>query len=118
MKLMFAEEALIIVGRIIKTANLPVDLVRYEKLGDQPDVEYLRLTKAEYLNRLKQVFDSQRDIFLDFESFDIIRKNTTQKVYGVEMRQGYYSTTYADEGYLFLLIDFDKKDPLIYVRAW
>ncbi|NOX89728.1 MAG: hypothetical protein GXO77_11925 [Calditrichaeota bacterium] len=34
------------------------------------------------------------------------------------MRQSYYSTTYADEGYLFLLIDFSEKDPLIYVRAW
>jgi hypothetical protein len=34
------------------------------------------------------------------------------------MRQSYASTTYADEGYLFLLIDFRETDPLIYVRAW
>jgi len=34
------------------------------------------------------------------------------------MRQNYTSTTYADEGYLFLLIDFGEVDPLIYVRAW
>ena len=38
------------------------------------------------------------------------------------MRQSYASTSYADEGYLFLLIDFEpdtlSNDPLIYVRAW
>jgi hypothetical protein len=34
------------------------------------------------------------------------------------MRQSYASTTYADEGYLFLLIDFAEEDPMIYVRAW
>ena len=41
-----------------------------------------------------------------------------QDVYGVEMRQSYASTTYSDEGYLFLLVDFSERDPLIYVRAW
>ena len=34
------------------------------------------------------------------------------------MRQSYQSTTYADEGYLFLLVDLSQNDPLIYVRAW
>ena len=38
------------------------------------------------------------------------------------MRQTYRSTGYGDEGYLFLLIDFNpdtlSNDPLIYVRAW
>lgn len=36
----------------------------------------------------------------------------------MEMRQSYASTAYSDEGYLFLLIDFTERDPLIYVRAW
>ena len=34
------------------------------------------------------------------------------------MRQNYASTTYADEGYLLLLMDFAVDHPLIYVRAW
>ena len=49
---------------------------------------------------------------------DIVKKNNAQNVYGVEMRQSYASTSYSDEGYLFLLIDFNERDPLIYVRAW
>jgi hypothetical protein len=47
-----------------------------------------------------------------------MKKNNAEGIYGVEMRQNYSSTTYADEGYLFLLIDFREKDPLIYIRAW
>lgn len=60
----------------------------------------------------------QKDIFLDFSNFNIVKKNNAKNVYGVEMRQAYNSTTYSDEGYLFLLIDFGESDPLIYVRAW
>ncbi len=63
-----------------------------------------------------------QDIFLDFSSLNIIRKNNQPSIYGVEMRQTYKSTTYGDEGYLFLLIDFEpdtlSENPLIYVRAW
>jgi len=117
-ELMFADSALIIVGRILKTTQLPSDMVRYERLGDQPDVEYLRLSKSEYLKRLKSIFASQSDIFLDFASFNIVRKNNAENIYGIEMRQSYSSTSYADEGYLFLLIDFNTVDPLIYVRSW
>jgi hypothetical protein len=117
--MMFADEALIIIGRMIQKAKLPEDMVKYQKLGeDQPDVEYIELTKHEYMNRQRQVFKSQEDIFLDFSSFDIIKKNNCPNVYGVEMRQAYNSTTYSDEGHLFLLIDFNDVDPLIYVRAW
>ncbi len=117
--LMFAEDALIIVGRKIKRKKLPEDLKpRYRRFEKQPDYEYIRLTKEKYLQRLQRVFEAQQDIFLDFSSFRTIRKNNTKGVYGVEMRQSYQSTTYSDEGYLFLLIDFRGADPLIYVRAW
>jgi len=34
------------------------------------------------------------------------------------MRQNYESTTYSDEGYLFLLVDFNHSQPQIYVTAW
>lgn len=116
--LIFAEDALILVGRKIMRKKLPEDAIQYRKLGAQPDYEYIKLSKRDYLKRQKRIFDIQRDIFLDFSSFDIIKKNNAQNVYGVEMRQSYASTTYADEGYLFLLVDFNERDPLIYVRAW
>jgi len=116
--LMFAEEALIIVGRKIKRKKLPPDMVKYNKLGKEPDYEYLRFSKEQYLKRQQRIFKLQNDILLDFASFNIHRKQNAPDIYGVEMRQNYFSTTYSDEGYLFLLIDFAEKDPMIYVRAW
>lgn len=116
--MMFAEDALIIVGRKIKQKKLPPDMVKYNKLGQEPDYEYLRFSKKEYLKRQQRIFELQNDILLDFASFNIHRKQNAPDIYGVEMRQNYFSTTYSDEGYLFLLIDFAEKDPMIYVRAW
>ncbi len=116
--LMFADDALIIVGRKIERKKLPKDVVRYQRFEKQPDYQYIRLTKEKYLQRLQRVFEAQQDIFLNYGSFRMIRKNNVKGVYGVEMRQSYHSTTYSDEGYLFLLIDFREADPLIYVRAW
>ncbi len=115
---MFAEDAIIIIGRKLERRKLPENAVRYEKLGAQPDHDYLRLSKERYLQRQKQIFVQNQDISLDFSTFNIIKKNDQDSVYGVEMRQSYTSTTYGDEGYLFLLVDFREKDPLIYVRAW
>jgi len=34
------------------------------------------------------------------------------------MRQHYNSTSYSDEGYLFLLVDFNEEFPKICVRTW
>jgi hypothetical protein len=48
----------------------------------------------------------------------MLRKNNQPGVYGISMRQNYASTTYADEGYLFLLVDFNGACPQIYVRSW
>lgn len=115
---MFAEEALIIVGRTLKEKPHIPDMPQYEKIGDQPDVEYLTFSKKEYLERQATIFKGQSDILVEFSTFKIMKKQGADNVFGVEMRQNYYSTAYSDEGYLFLLIDFNHKDPLIYVRAW
>ncbi|GAB1416653.1 hypothetical protein MASR2M117_20590 [Paludibacter sp.] len=42
-----------------------------------------------------------------------------RELYGIQIKQDYFSTNYGDTGYLFLLIDFDNPDePLIHVRTW
>jgi len=116
--LMFAEEALILIGRKIKPRTSPASEISYKQLPGQPGFEQIQLTKKQYLERQERIFSKQKDIFIDFSTFDILKKNNAEGVYGVEMRQNYSSTTYADEGYLFLLIDFNGTDPLIYIRAW
>jgi hypothetical protein len=116
--MMYAEEALVIIGRRIERRQLKDMGVKYERLGNEPEYEYIKMNKAEFIKRQRQIFTAQQDIFLDFGSFDIIKKLNAEGVYGVQMRQSYNSSTYSDEGYLFLMIDFEQKDPLIYVRAW
>jgi hypothetical protein len=69
------------------------------------------------------VFRTQKDVFVGFSSFRITKKNAPQnnpdqKTYGISMRQNYSSSSYGDEGYLFLLVDFNEKYPQIYVRSW
>lgn len=114
----FSEEAIIIVGRVLKQQKLQ-DSYKYSKISDaQPTFEQIRYTKKEYLERQRKIFNSRRDIFLGFSTFDINRKNNQEGVYGVSMRQHYNSTGYSDEGYLFLLIDFNEALPQIYVRSW
>lgn len=115
---LFADEAVIIVGRVMNKGvqNRQYDYVQTDE--NQPDIEYLRYTKDEYLKKQGQVFDVHKDIYLGFSNFNIYRKNNSPGVYGISMRQNYDATNYADEGYLFLLVDFNNEKPQIYVRSW
>jgi hypothetical protein len=115
---MFADEAVIIVGRVMNKGvqNKSYDYVQTDE--NQPKIEYLKYTKDEYLKKQKQVFDVHKDIYLGFTNFQIMRKNNAKGVYGISMRQNYNASNYADEGYLFLLVDFNEEKPQIYVRSW
>jgi len=114
----FADQAVIIVGRELETKNATAKY-QYSKLDEsQPDIEYLKMNKEEYLNRQRRIFNNQQDIHLVFNTLDISRKNNDCSVYGIAMRQMYNSTGYSDEGHLFLLVDFEGNEPLIYVRSW
>ncbi len=115
---MFADEAVIIVGRILNKGIQNKNYDYIQTAEDQPRIDYLKYTKREYLKKQKQVFDVHKDIYLGFTNFQIMRKNNSKGVYGISMRQNYNATNYADEGYLFLLVDFNEEKPQIYVRSW
>lgn len=111
---LFSEEALIIVGKVIRNAP-KMDGEYLSK--DQ--VEYNIKSKRAYLERLKVLFKQNKKIKLKFSDFKIMRHPTQQGLYGVTLRQKYSSDLYSDDGYLFLLWDFrDETTPLIHVRTW
>ncbi|MGE5498925.1 MAG: hypothetical protein ACM3Q2_12670, partial [Syntrophothermus sp.] len=115
---LFAEDAVIIIGKVLSKKQSG-EMYRYIKLNDQqPDVKYMYYTKSQYLKNQKEVFANQKDIYVGYSTFKINKKNNIAGVYGVSMRQNYNATNYADEGYLFLLIDFNEDLPQIYVRSW
>lgn len=111
---LFSEDALIIVGKVVKKA--PRQGPRY--LSSEQVVYNLK-SKREYLNRLRAVFKANKQIEVDFKEFNIKKHPTQKGIYGVTVKQHYASDLYSDEGYLFLLWDFrDKTAPQIHVRTW
>jgi hypothetical protein len=115
---MFADEAVIIIGRVIKKTSLKGQYTYARVDESQPDVVYTQYTKNQYLKNQKKNFEAHKDISLGFSTFKINRKNDAIGTYGISMKQNYTATGYADEGYLFLLVDFLQTQPQIYVRSW
>ena len=47
------------------------------------------------------------------------KTNRISERYEIIIKQNYYSTTYADKGYLYLLADISNPElPIIHVRVW
>ncbi|MCE1198576.1 MAG: LPP20 family lipoprotein [Marinilabiliales bacterium] len=110
----FSDDALIITGFI------PHKTSGNESYYAQSDlIRFNRQTKAEYLKRLKYSFDSKEYINIRFAENTIRQSGKGKDIYGIQIKQDYYSSTYGDSGYLFLLVDLsDSLKPLIHVRTW
>lgn len=108
----FSDDALIITGTYKINPNLE------SPYKNNKIVQYNQYTKKEYVNRLKMLFRSKEYINLQFEKSDI-RAGQKKGVYGIQIKQNYYSSNYGDEGNLFLLVDLqDTSKPTIHVRTW
>ena len=110
----FSDNALIIVGHVVKTGAKPGAAI-----SNNSKVVYNIRTKREYLENLSRIFDSGKPIDVKFSEFRIMRHPTVEGLYGVTLRQEYSCGNYSDDGYLFLLWDFRNMSmPLIHVRTW
>ncbi len=109
----FSDNALIIVGHTVKRDPKQSGM----SYGDK--VRYNVRTKQSYLERVSEIFDSNKTINIVFSNFRILRHPTVKGIYGVTLRQKYSNDNYSDDGYLFLLWDFrDAALPRIHVRTW
>ncbi len=116
---LFSDDAVVIVGRILETRKIkPNEMYKYIPTELQPNFQQIKYTKDQYLKSQAKLFASRKDIFLGLSTVGISKKNRETDVYGLSMRQNFNSTGYSDEGYLFLLVDFKKELPQIYVRSW
>lgn len=108
----FSDDALIITGKVIK--QKPQDNI---KLPEK--IIYKKYSKQEYLTHLKAVFSYNNYIKVTFDEIKVMRHPVNPDFYGVTLHQGYTSSSYHDDGYLFLLWDFTDEDmPQIHVRTW
>lgn len=112
----FSDDALIIVGRTVKTTRLDNGI----RMA-QDAVVYNRYTKNAYLEQLRRSFDSKEYINLRFANTDVCKltRGVHKNLYGIQLKQDYFSSNYGDTGYLYLLVDMeDSERPLIYIRTW
>lgn len=114
LKNIYSDDALIITGTVVsrKKSNLTQDNVR-------PQIKKTEYTKAAYIEHLSKVFNNNRKISVTFADYNIKRHPARKNIYAVQVFQGYRSDHYSDEGYLFLLWDFnDPEHPQIHLRVW
>ncbi len=114
----FSNDALIIVGRMLKEKPDCPDLLDNSTLTKK-QIQFVKLSKREYLDRLDIVFHNNEVIKVNFDEIKLINHPSKEKIYGVTLKQNWHTSNYSDEGYLFLMIDYrDENNPLIHVRAW
>ena len=112
----FDDNAVIITGKVVTRPT--TGELGGEYLNNRY-VQYTRQGKEQYLRNLERCFDSNEYINIRFANNDIIKAGVGGEVYGIQIKQDYYSTNYGDTGYLFLMVDLnDPKKPIIKVRSW
>lgn len=111
----FSDDALIITGSVVTQRKRSGDMgVQYEE-----SVKYKVQNKEEYLSNLSRVFRNNAKINVAFDHISVMRHGAKPNIYGVTLHQSWKSGSYHDEGWLFLLWDFNDPDhPQIHVRTW
>ena len=110
----FDNDALIITGRVVRSVGM--DRSEY---GSNRYVRFTQQNKETYIRNLSRVFASQEYINVQFSDSEVVKLGKGDQLFGIKIRQEYFSTTYSDVGYLFVLVDLsDYQAPVIHVRTW
>jgi len=100
----------------IHTAYYRKDKAYLNKVYSSNDVSR---HEKEYFKKLKNVLSKDEYINFKFEDIDVAKHENNPNIYGVTLRQKWSTSTYNDEGWLFLIIDFtDENKPLIQGKKW
>ena len=112
----FDDNAVIITGAVTQRITGDVEMNSYR---NNRYVRYNRQTKDQYLRNLDRCFRSNEFINIRFGNNDVVKAGAGGELYGIQIKQDYYSTNYGDQGYLFLMVDLnDPERPVIKVRTW
>jgi hypothetical protein len=116
LKKIYSEDALIITGKVLKPMkrlDTPISL-------NQSQIQYSVQNKKQYLSNLSRVFNANSYINIKFDNIVVTRHEGNPNIYGVTLIQDWNASGgYHDEGWLFLMIDYEDDDNgLIWVRTW
>lgn len=107
----FSDDALIITGKVIHQ--------KHAEGFSTPKIQYNKQSKEQYIKNLRGVFARNSYIKVAFDEIEVMRHPVNPNFYGVTLKQGWTSSNYHDDGYLFLLWDFTNESaPQIHVRTW
>lgn len=82
-------------------------------------IEYNLYSKNEYLQNLKSVFAKNRFISVDFNDVEVMQHSRFNNIFGVTLMQKWRSSSYNDDGWLFMVVEFYGIDKmLIHIRTW
>lgn len=117
--MIFSDDAFIVTGKEV------VKMVGNDEQGFRmvKQVVKTRQSKEQFLTNLKNAFDSKEFVNLQFVNNYIQPSRRSiqngHAVYGIQIRQDYFSNNYKDQGYLFLRVDVTDPDkPIVSVRVW
>lgn len=114
----FSDDALIIVGHVLKTLQRTNEKDRINYKNNKL-VKRTQYNKAQYIEHLQACFNRNECINIHFADNEITKAGKGGETFGIQIKQDYYSTTYGDSGYLFLVVDFNKPgEPTILMRVW
>lgn len=110
----YSDDALIITGSVIKQRTKGDNGVRMEE-----KVKYTVQSKEQYISKLTNLFHINRHVKVEFDHISVVMHGAKPNIYGVTLHQIWQTDTYMDDGWLFLLWDFnDPEAPQIHVRTW
>ncbi len=116
----FDKDAVIVTGTVLKKTSDKYNTDKTPIISlDENQVLYKTHTKMDYLKKLQKVFHQNEFINIRFSSIEVKKIGLGGETYGIQVAQDYYSTSYGDRGYLFLLVDLNNtKQPTIKIRTW
>jgi hypothetical protein len=111
----YSDDALIITGKVVNRQ----ERLDAPKATNATKSEYSVQNKKTYLAKLKNVFASNSYINIKFDDIVVKRHEGNPNIYGVTLKQHWNTSNYSDEGWLFLIFDYeDENNPQIWVRTW
>lgn len=118
----FADDAVIIIGNVARRRTPQMsDNDRSISIDGQEKINYNRYSKDQYLKNLERCFARNEFVNIRFSNNDIqwLEKYKDEEIFAIQIGQEYNSTSYADKGYLFLLVNMtNHNQPQIKIRTW
>ncbi len=117
----FDDDAVIITATVANKASQTINNENRSKISSVGNkiIKYNRQTKAQYLKNLARCFARNEFVNIRFSNNDVMKLGKGGELYAIQISQDYYSSSYGDKGYLFLMVDINNpQKPLIKVRTW